>query len=130
MHGGWSGGRRPARAISARSIRRATATCRKPQRGRAELHELVFTANDDGVGNGGYAVQCLNANAGASVGLQCLQEFRLIILSQAFSITRAPKAGFLVRGIGRRRRDRKVGLEWLRIDAGVVAAMAGIEHSC
>ncbi len=35
-------------------------------------------------------------DAGASLGLHYLQELRLIILPQAFSITRAPTVGFLV----------------------------------
>ena len=35
-------------------------------------------------------------DAGASLGLHRLQELRLIILPQAFSITRAPTVGFLV----------------------------------
>ncbi len=35
-------------------------------------------------------------DAGASLGLHYLQELRLIILPQAFSITRAPMVGFLV----------------------------------
>ncbi len=35
-------------------------------------------------------------DAGASLGLHYLQELRLIILPQAFSITRAPAVGFLV----------------------------------
>jgi polar amino acid transport system permease protein len=35
-------------------------------------------------------------DAGASLGLHYLQELRLIILPQAFSITRAPVVGFLV----------------------------------
>jgi polar amino acid transport system permease protein len=35
-------------------------------------------------------------DAGASLGLHYLQELRLVILPQAFSITRAPTVGFLV----------------------------------
>ena len=35
-------------------------------------------------------------DAGASLGLHYVQELRLIILPQAFSITRAPTVGFLV----------------------------------
>ena len=35
-------------------------------------------------------------DAGASLGLHYLQELRLIILPQAFAITRAPTVGFLV----------------------------------
>ncbi len=35
-------------------------------------------------------------DAGASLGLHYVQELRLVILPQAFSITRAPTVGFLV----------------------------------